>query len=219
MKRTCTIIILVLSILSAFAQNKNEETVSIDEVMNACISLRDAVETYDTTAIHQSADVLRALKTIEFIGLYCKDDTVASLNGHLVFDENFADSLAKDKNAYQHAEEILQESIEHRGQNPDGSIKTKTCFVKAGETTTHSFRAKGYQELAVVAEAGGLVTMKIHVTNNAGLDVRHDDTKDVVRGRPHRRTSFDLPSDRSNFVELKVINCCNKDISFVVISN
>ena len=116
-------------------------------------------------------------------------------------------------------EEIIKRSNELRGQNPDGSIQTKTCFVKASESATYSFRAKGYQELAVVAEAGGLVTMKIHVTNSAGLDERHDDTKDVARGRPQRRVAFDLPTDRSNFVELEVINCGKKDISFVVISN
>ena len=181
--------------------------------------MRDAVAINDTSALHQSADELRSFNTIDFDGLHCKDDTVASLNGHLVFDENFADSLAKSGDAYLRADEILRMSEELRGQNPDGSISTKTCFVKAGGSTMYTFRAKGYQELAVVAEAGGLVTMKIHVTNNAGLDERHDETKDVDKGRPHRKTSFNLPSNRSNTIELEVFNCGNRDISFVVISN
>ena len=92
-------------------------------------------------------------------------------------------------------------------------------FVKAGKSTKYNFFSKGHQELAVVAENGGLVTMKIHVTNSAGLDVRHDDTKSVKRGLPQRKTSFELPTDRRNTVELEVVNCGNKDISFVVISN
>lgn len=219
MKRLYIIISLIFSALSINAQNRESDDLDIEGVVNACIRMRDAVEANDTTALHQSAEALRVLQTIYFDGLYCLDDTVASLNGHLIFDENFADSLVKDPNAYQRADEIIEKSNELRGQNPDGSIKTKTCFVKAGESTSHSFRAKGYQELAVVAEAGGLVTMKIRVTNSAGLDERHDDTKDVFRGRPQRRVAFDLPSDRSNFVELEVINCVKKDISFVVISN
>lgn len=69
------------------------------------------------------------------------------------------------------------------------------------------------------AEAGGLVTMRIHVTNSAGLNKRFDDTRDVKKGQPHRQTSFELPTDKKNTVELEVINCSKKDISFVVISN
>ena len=219
MKKTSIIIALIFSALSVLAQNKTADTLSIDGVMSACINLRDAVAINDTSAIHQSANELRAFQTIDFSGLRCKDDTIATLNGHLVFDENFADSLAKDRSAYQRADEILRVSAELRGQNPDGSISTKTCFVRAGGSSKHTFRAKGHQELAVVAEAGGLVTMKIHVTNSAGLDERHDDTKDVAKGQSYRKTSFELPTDKSNLVELVVFNCSNMDISFVVISN
>ena len=70
-----------------------------------------------------------------------------------------------------------------------------------------------------MAEPGGLITLKIHVTNSAGLDKRFDDSDDIKKGRQQRKVSFDLPSDRRNVIELEVINCTRKDISFVVISN
>jgi len=219
MKKISLIITLIFGALSVYAQGNASDTLSIDGVLNACINMRDAVAINDTFALHQSADELRLFNTIDFSGLRCKDDTITSLKGHLVFDENFADSLAINSDAYLRADEILRMSEELRGQNPDGSISTKTCFVKAHGSTKYTFRAKGYQELAVVAEAGGLVTMKIHVTNSAGLNERHDDTKDVDKGRPHRKTSFELPSNRSNTVELEIFNCGDNDISFVVISN
>lgn len=219
MNRICFLIAIFINALSVSAQETSIDTLSIDNVMNICISLRDAAAKNDTVAIHQSAEAFRNTKICNFHSLHCKDDTIVSLNGHLLFDENFADSLAKDSNAYLRADEILLRSEELRAQNPDGSISTKTCFIKAGGSTKHSFRAKGHQELAVVAEAGGLITMKIHVTNSAGLDERHDDTKDVAKGQPHRKTSFELPTNKSNTVELEVMNCCGKDISFVVISN
>ena len=132
--------------------------------------------------------------------------------------EAFADSIAEGKDVYGKADD-MNRSTAHRGQTSDGSILTKTCFVKAGKSTKYSFASKGHQELAVVAEAGGLVTMKIHVTNNAGLDKRFDDTKNVKKGMPQRKTSFELPTDRRNTVELEIINCGKKDCSFVVISN
>ena len=186
--------------------------------MDACIAMRDAVAASDTAAIRKSASDLKDCQTVGFSSLRCKDDSIESVNGHLVFTEAFADSLASGKDVYEKADEMTRTTA-RRGQTSDGSILTKTCFVKAGKSTTWTFPSRGHQELAVVAEAGGLVTMKIHVTNSAGLDQRFDDTKSVKRGLPQRKTSFELPNDRRNTVELEVVNCGNKDCSFVVISN
>lgn len=193
-------------------------SMSIDAVFEACIAMRDAVGANDTASIRQSAKDLRDAGTASFNSLRCKDETIASLNGHLVFDEAFADSLAEGKNVYAKADD-MNRSKARRGQTADGSILTKTCFVKAGQSTKYTFASKGHQELAVVAEAGGLVTMKIHITNSAGLDERHDDTRSVRQGLPQRKTSFELPTNHRNNVELEILNRGEKDCSFVVISN
>lgn len=208
----------VMGVLTSSAQEQADESLSIDAAFNACIAMRNAVACNDSVAIKQSAIDLKAAGTTNFSSLRCKDDSIASLNGHLVFDEAFADSIAEGKDVYSKADD-LNRSTAHRGQTADGSILTKTCFVKAGKSTKYSFASKGHQELAVVAEAGGLVTMKVHVTNTAGLDRRFDDTKNVKKGMPHRKTSFELPTDRRNTVELEIVNCGEKDCSFVVISN
>ena len=218
MKRIIFSVICLISATTSFAQDSASNTLSIDAAINACIAMRDAVAAKDSAAIKQSANDLKAAGTTNFNSLRCKDDSIASLKGHLVFDEAFADSLAEGKDVYGKADD-LNRSTAHRGQTADGSILTKTCFVKVGKSTKYSFASKGHQELAVVAEAGGLVTMKVHVTNTAGLDKRFDDTKNVKKGMPQRKTTFELPTDRRNTVELEVINCGKKDCSFVVISN
>lgn len=215
MKKLTFLCLSFLLSLSAFAQ---DETMSIDDVVNACIALQEADEKKDPKAMRQAADSLRAQNATAFTSLRCKDDTIQSLNGHFVFNDIFVDSLMVGANPYDNADNINR-STTHRGQNPNGTILTKTCMVKAGKSTKYSFASRGRQELAVVAEAGGLVTMKIHVTNTAGLDEWHSDTEDVKKGRPHRKTAFDLPKDKRNTVELEVVNCSGKDISFVVISN
>lgn len=208
----------VLSVLDSSAQKQADGNLSIDAAINACIAMRDAVANKDSAAIKQSAIALKATEATNFSTLRCKDDSIASLNGHLVFDEAFADSLAEGKEVYGKADEMSR-TITNRGQYTDGKVHTRTCFVKAGKSTKYNFRSKGPQELAVVAEAGGLVTMKIRVTNSAGFDKRYDDTKNVKKGMPQRKTFFELPQDHSNLVELEVVNCCEKDCSFVVISN
>ena len=208
----------MLGVYTASAQNATTDSLSIDAAFEARIAMRDAVAANDSAAIKQSANDLKAAGTTNFNSLHCKDDNTASLNGHLVFDEAFADSIAEGKDVYGKADD-MNSTKAHRGQTADGSILTKTCFVKAGKSTKYSFASKGHQELAVVAEAGCLVTMRIHVTNSAGLDTRFDDTKNVKKGMPQRKTSFELPTDRRNTVELEIVNCGKKDCSFVVISN
>lgn len=219
MKYISIFLFYILCALNVSAQDGSADNMSIDAVFKACIAMRDAVSVNDSAAIKQSAKDLKDAGTTSFSSLRCKDDSISSLNGHLVFDEAFADSIAEGKDVYDKTDDFTRTTAAHRGQTADGSILTKTCFVKAGKSTKYSFASKGHQELAVVAEAGGLVTMKIHVTNSAGLDKRFDDTKSVKKGMPQRKTSFELPTDRRNTVELEIINCGNKDCSFVVISN
>ena len=219
MRKIVLILLSAFGALTAYSQKTSTDSLSIDAVINACIAMRDAVAKNDSSAIKQSADSLKAAGTATFNSLRCKDDSIASLNGHLVFDEAFADSLASGNTSVYDKADDMSRSTAHRGQTSDGSILTKTCFVKAGKSIKWSFASKGHQELAVVAEAGGLVTMKVHVTNSTGLDIRFDDTKNVKKGMPQRKTTFELPTDRRNTVELEIFNCGKKDCSFVVISN
>lgn len=206
---------------SVVADTMDTDTIQTDFiqlVIDAAIAMRNAAATGDSSALKQSALEFKKSKVVNFNNLHCKDDTLHSMNGHLVFDEAFADSLANGIDVYRHAD-AMNRSATHRGRTADGSIFTRTCFVKAKKSTKYTFTSGEHQELAVVAEAGGLITMKVHVTNRAGLNQWHNDTIDTKKGRPQRKTSFDLPKTPPSLVELEVINCTNRDISFVVISN
>ena len=145
-------------------------------------------------------------------------DTIHSMNGHFVFNEVFVDSLVSGKDAYSNADKINRATI-HRGQTANGSILTKTCFVKAGKSTRYTFASRGKQELGIIAEPGGKLYVRVHVTNRYGLDVRYNDDKNAVNGTRRYRKSFNLPMNQRNTVELEVINKGSKDTSFVVISN
>lgn len=220
-KRRGVILFSALSLLCSLplsAEELNKDSLSIQEAFDACIAMRDAVAAQDTAAIHESADALRKCQTTDFYSLRRKDGSAASLDGHLVFDEAFADSLAEGKDVMGKADE-LNRGPSVRGQSADGKILTKTFLVKAKKSAKYTFTSKGHQELAVVAEAGGLVTMKVHVTNRDGFDQRFDDTKSVKTGMPQRKKSFELPTERRNTVELEILNCADKDCSVVVISN
>jgi len=217
MKKTILFAVFIVLSISLFAQREGSDSLSIQSVINACVQLRDAVASGDPAAIQQSADQLRACNTSPFNRLTCSDTGVVSLNGHLIFDETFADSLAEGKDVYNKAEDI-NKTRTTRGMIGD-SPKTVSRIIQAGKSSKFTFKAVGWQELAVVAEDGGKVTMKIHVTNSKGFELYRNDTEDVRPGRSERKTGFQLPNMPPCVVELEVVNCVNKDISIVVISN
>ena len=218
MKRILLILLTTICSFPLFAQEASDDSVDVQAVVDACVVLRDAAVSNDTAGIRLSSNLLKAFKVSHFSSLDCLDDTVQSLNGHLLFNPVFADSLAEGKDVYSRSDN-MNRLTSVRGQMPNGSVYTKTCFVKAGRSTKYSFLSRDRQILAVVAEAGGRLTMKIHAWNGAGFDKRFNDTTDVYTGRAQRKASFQLPHSPACRVELEVVNCSNKDTSFAIISN
>lgn len=202
-------------------QSVSQPSEHIQNVIDACVSLRDAVACNDSLVVRKSSEKLKDEDSFYFTLLQPIDSIDISFNGHLIFHEMFAEKYLSGEDAFAQSDEVNQDILSdiERGQNADGLIKTRTCFVKAGQSVKYEFGSKGHQELAVVAETGGLLTMKVRVTNRDGMDKRYDDTADVRNGRSYRYVSFDLPLNRRNIVELEIINCGLKDCSFVVISN
>lgn len=212
-------IVLLFCLVALFANISAQNVLSIDEAFKACVAMQESLVNRDSVALKKAASKLKKADVVMFSSLRCKDDSVASLNGHFVFDSDFADSVALGKDVYADSDDIVARSINNRGQTSDGSILTKTCLVKAGRSTKYIFVARGRQELGVVTEPGGKVAVRIHVTNKNGLNEWHNDNKNAKKGTSRFKTAFTLPENRNNKVELEVVNRGNKNISFVVISN
>lgn len=193
---------------------------TIQSAIDACILLAESAESNDVEAIRKAKVAMEECKLASFGSLRCQDKTgEESLDGHLVFNEEFADSLAHGKDAYKNSD-IINKKRTHRGQMEGGQILTKTILIKAKGKSVYKFASRDRQELAVVAEPGGRVTTRIHAVNtNNGVDEWHNDTTDVTKGRNSRKAAFTLPHSPRSQVTLEIINCTNKDISVVVISN
>ena len=178
------------------------------------------METKNTVALIEAKEAMQTCKLTDFSSLRRKNqNNNESLNGHLVFNVAFVDSLIDGKDPYKIADEINR-SMTYRGQMQSGEILTKTCFVKANSKSVYTFTSRGRQELAVIAEPGGLVTTRVHATNKEKkINEWHNDIIDVTKGRNSRKSAFTLPPSPKSQVTLEIINCTNKDISVVVISN
>ena len=195
-------------------------TESIQAAIDACLLLAESAKSKDTIALQKAKGAMEECKLSDFGSLRSQNrDENESLEGHLVFNVAFADSLANGKDAYKNADNINRSST-HRGQMQPGEILTKTCFIKAKGKSIYTFPSHDRQELAVVAEPGGLITTRVHAVNKTkGINEWHNDTVDVAKGRNSRKTSFNLPSQPRSQVTLEITNCTNKDITVVVISN
>lgn len=201
----------------------NEDSCNIESIqsaIDACLLLAESAESNDPTTLRKAKEAMLACGLTNFGALrqQHKDENV-SLDGHLIFNVAFADSLAEGKNPYSNADNINRAST-HRGQMTGGQVLTKTVFVKANGKSVYTFNSRDRQELAIVAEPGGLVTTRVHAVNKqVGINEWHNDTADVAKGRNSRKTAFTLPHSPRSQVSLEILNCTNKDISVVVISN
>lgn len=215
MKKCILIIVTLLCSLSIYAQDNVDDV--FDQAVAACITLRDAAATNDTAMIRQSAEQLRTCKTTDFVSLHQATGEMPSLNGHLVFNEAFADSLSKGIKVYQQADSINRIIKERGGAHRQGRLQTKTIIIKANQAALCTFVAKGTKKIAVVAEAGGLVSMTMQGFYKSKPYTQYVDTENVKKGMPHRKGTLVLRNDCLSSISIKIKNCVKKDISIVII--
>lgn len=216
------VIILASIFVQTIAVSAQQLSQQMQNVYDACMSMREAISAGNTSGLRAANKKLKDCAVNPFTSLRYVDENPLSLDGHFVFDEVFVDSLIDGRDVYKFAQRYATPRGV-RGASSSGKIFTKTCTVKKSSSTKLTFTSRGHQELAVVAEPGskgqeteGMITLRIHDKTH---DTWYNDTKQVKKGQPSRTFIFDLPTNTNTVLELEVINCGKKDISFVVISN
>lgn len=212
-------LLALMTSLSVTAQDVGDD--DFDKVVAAYINLRDAAAINDTVALRQVAEQLRRYDPSDFKTFHLVEYETMPLNGHIVFDEAFADSLSKGVNIY-HQSDSLNRAIGERSvgmQSPRGRLQSKTIFIKANQTASCTFVAKGVKKIAVVAEGGGRVSMTMQGLYKNKPYTQYVDTEKVKKGMPHRTGALALREDCLSTVLMKIKNCVQKDISIVITMN
>lgn len=212
-------LLALMTSLSVTAQDVGDD--DFDKVVAAYINLRDAAAISDTIVLKQVAEQLRRYNPSDFKTFHLAEDETMSLNGHIVFDEAFADSLSKGVDIYQQSDS-LNRAIGERSvgmQSPRGRLQSKTIFIKANQTASCTFVAKGVKKIAVVAEGGGRVSMTMQGLYKNKPYTQYVDTEKVKKGMPHRTGALALREDCLSTVLMKIKNCVQKDISIVITMN
>lgn len=212
-------LLALMTSLSVTAQDVGDD--GFDKVVATYINLRDAAAINDTVALKQVAEQLRRYDPSDFKTFHLAEDETMSLNGHIVFDEAFADSLSKGVDIYQQSDS-LNRAIGERSvemQSPRGRLQSKTVIIKANQTASCTFVAKGVKKITVVAEGGGRVSMTMQGLYKNKPYTQYVDTEKVKKGMPHRTGTLALREDCLSTVLMKIKNCVQKDISIVITMN
>ena len=196
------------------AGNGQSMSLEMKNAFDACVAIRSALESGSRQNLVFANNILKKYDTTPFSSLRCIDDEILSLDGHFIFNTDFIDSLIVGKDVYSHTQ-MFSSDLVRRGQLANGSILIKNCIVGKGATSKFRFASRGYQELAIVTEPGGLVTLKVLDRTNEKIYVNTDN---ILKGMSTRFISFDSGDKKVN-LEIEIENKTNKDISFVVLSN
>ena len=139
-----------------------------------------------------------------------------SLDGQYIFDEVFADSLVAGRKVTAFSRKYARKRA-NRGVSPRPGqvLLLSTKAVEAGSKVIYNTTARGVAEFAVVAEPGGLITMRIFSPTGKAL---YSETISVKKGAAVRKASISLPSTKSTTVSIEITNHSAKATSFAILS-
>lgn len=216
MKRGMFLLIVHVAML-AFCNMASAQSLSanMQAAYDACIRIRSSIGSGNLPGLRSAGKVFKECNTKDFGSLRCISRNIPSLDGHFVFDDLFIDSLVNGRKVYKFAQRYADRR-RVRGTSGGGYVFDKTCVVKGKSSVKYSLVSKGRQELAVVTEPGGMITLRVY-------DKTHDrwfnDDKSVKKGMPSRYKIIDLPKNERSLLEIEIINTSDKNISFVILGS
>lgn len=197
------------------AEVRQSMSLDMKNAFDACVAIRSAIESGSRQNLIFANNIFKRYDTSPFSSLRSIDDDILSLDGHFIYNTDFIDSLLAGKNVYPKAQMFANELV-RRGNLADGSIFIKNCIVRKGTSTKYRFASMGHQEIAIVTEPGGLVTLRVYDKTNGRV---FTDTKNFRQGMSTRFISFDSDNKKRVILEIEIENRTGKDISFIVLSN
>ena len=183
----------------AFAQ-ESEELDEVDMIVGSMMTVRDAVANGDSIAI--AGEMERLASTDIKINDEIRPEDYAGSSESL-FLETWKDAI--------HGSKLT------RDRGVDREVTTRRFNVAKGSSVKFTVKCSSRLSVAVVPEAGGLVTMRLHAYNRHGFDRHFDDTEKFHQGKSYRKKKISVP-DMPTKVEIEVINRSPKNISYTLIT-
>lgn len=209
--------IVVLMLMARDMSAQSQLSTEMQKAFDVCWALRTAISTGNTAGLKSANEDFKRCKVRDFFTLRQQKSDIVSLNGHFVWDEEFVDSLIVGRNVRKFAQRYAEKRA-RRGTSGSGGKRVciKSIAVKKKGNARFKFPSSNHQELVVITEPQGKISLRVHCKKTKKW---YNDDDDVNDGRAYRQQIFDIPEGVKDTVEVEVINCGNNDISFVIITN
>lgn len=208
--------VLCIALCNPLRAQKQTLSPAMQDLYKVCLSLRDAIHTGNLPGLQAANKELKRCNPAPLSYLRCEDTEEMNLNGHFIFYEKFIDSLIKNRKVYQFSQSYAREQSARQATYSEGTVYIFNSGVKRKSRAHYTLNSRGLQEFAFVTEPGGRITLRIHDKTNGTW---YNDTKSVRKGLPSRTMIFKLPENTMSLLEIEVINCGDRDTSFVILSN
>lgn len=209
MKKLTILLLAVFAVLSVEAQ-----TLTIQPAIDACLDMRKAMEKGGADQLLKAAADKLDKAAVKDFAVLKQMGTQPSLDGHYVFSSKFARDLIADRGVIKFARRYRKDS--RRGSSTGGTnIYLKNGVTPANGSAKYLLNSRDVQEIAVVTEPNGLVTLRITDIDNKQF---YHDTTNETAGEPYRVHVLNLPS-KPTTLEIEIINTGSGDTSFAIIGN
>ena len=208
------ILITLLLMTGALTLSAQNLTPTTQATFDAFVHMASAISNGSPTKLREAIMEIRKCPLDNFSSLEPKQEEL-SLDGHMVFNESFALAVLEKKDCFRMAQKYKELQVE-RQVSADDVIYFWNGMVAGKSSVKYTFSAKGRQDIAVVAEPGGRLTLRIYDTTHGKW---YNDTLDVHEGRPTRVMVLPLREDEDSDLEIEIINTTLADESFVLLCN
>lgn len=207
-----TIATLLFSFTETKAQGLSEKIMTYKEI---CIDLRTSIENLDAKGVRDCEQrFLSAMDTfsIKEASLFPVDETTKelSLDGHIVFDVAYIDSLIKYNMDFSLAEFDSHTAVRETSSPSEKDIYVALKVIPANGELNYKYYGSGEMQLAIVTERKEPFSVVI---------VSNGSTQTLKAENGSIEHVWNLPSDYNDAIEIKIENLSEQDLSCIIISN
>lgn len=187
---------------------------NMEKVITACQQLPSAAATANADQMRNFSKTVKLLDIGELDDMRLEKGTEISLDNHLLFDDEFVDSLIVNRKVINYASKYAKRRS-NRGSSRGASLKMTTKALKGNSSATWKMVRRGDFEMAVVGEYNARFTVTVFDEKGKVIYTEKVNNK---KGEPVRRISLKLP-DKGTRINVKVQNTTGTDSSFAIITN
>jgi hypothetical protein len=214
MKNRLKVLLVLLSLASGLKAGIRLSE-PMENAVKICRNISSAFKSNNSELLKETNKLFKSAKINDFKNLRLVKGKNLSVDGHLIFDEEFIDSLIVNRKVTEFSLKFAHKRANRGTTGVNGGVRLTSRAVKKGESVIWKTTNCNIAEYALVAEPDGLFTMTIRDSKGKVL---YCETTDNKKGASVRKARIRLPKTKTE-IQIEIKNTGKEDKSFALISN